>query len=143
MKLELKHLAPYLPYGLKIQGQTHGEIAELSAVSENSVNIKDRGFTYGWWADVFEIKPILRPLSDIGRDNLIHDEFTAIESLWLIGQKAGLTDEYLGGVLRITWTKQMLRITPLWVIERLLEWHFDVFGLIPEGLAIDINTINS
>jgi hypothetical protein len=22
---------------------------------------------------------------------------------------------------------------------KLLEWHFDVFGLIPEGLAIDIN----
>ena len=29
MKLELKHLAPYLPYNLMIQGQTHKEVAEL------------------------------------------------------------------------------------------------------------------
>ena len=25
--------------------------------------------------------------------------------------------------------------------EKLLEWHFDVFGLIDAGLAIDINTL--
>lgn len=27
--------------------------------------------------------------------------------------------------------------------QKLLEWHFDVFGLIEQGLAIDINTIQS
>ena len=27
------------------------------------------------------------------------------------------------------------------IIERLLEWHFDIFGLIEKGLAIDINTL--
>ena len=26
-------------------------------------------------------------------------------------------------------------------VQKLLEWHFDVFGLIEQGLAIDINTI--
>ena len=26
-------------------------------------------------------------------------------------------------------------------IEKLFEWHFDVFGLIEKGLAIDINTL--
>ena len=25
---------------------------------------------------------------------------------------------------------------------KLLEWHFDIFGLIEKGLAIDINTLN-
>ena len=28
-------------------------------------------------------------------------------------------------------------------VVKLFEWHFDVFGLIPEGLAIDINTLES
>ncbi len=27
------------------------------------------------------------------------------------------------------------------VMEKLFEWHFDVFKLIPEGLALDINTL--
>jgi hypothetical protein len=26
-------------------------------------------------------------------------------------------------------------------VQKLLEWHFDVFGLIEKGLAIDINTL--
>lgn len=28
------------------------------------------------------------------------------------------------------------------LIGHLLEWQFDVFGLIDEGLAIDVNTLN-
>jgi hypothetical protein len=28
-----------------------------------------------------------------------------------------------------------------WIVEKLVEWHFDVFGLIKSGLAIDINTL--
>lgn len=30
---------------------------------------------------------------------------------------------------------------PYWVIQRLFEWHFDVFGLINDNLAIDLNKI--
>ena len=30
---------------------------------------------------------------------------------------------------------------PFWVIEKLLEWHFDIFNLIPKNLAIDKRTI--
>jgi hypothetical protein len=30
---------------------------------------------------------------------------------------------------------------PYWLIQKLFEWHFDVFGLIGSNLAIDINTI--
>jgi hypothetical protein len=31
---------------------------------------------------------------------------------------------------------------PCWVIQILFEYHFDIFNLIPQGLAIDINTLN-
>ena len=27
------------------------------------------------------------------------------------------------------------------LVSKLIEWHFDVFGLIEKGLAIDINTL--
>lgn len=28
-----------------------------------------------------------------------------------------------------------------WIIEKLLSWHFDIFGLIDKGLAVDINKL--
>jgi hypothetical protein len=28
-----------------------------------------------------------------------------------------------------------------WIVEKLIEWHFDVFGLIKKGLAIDVNNL--
>ena len=27
------------------------------------------------------------------------------------------------------------------IVEKFIEWHFDIFGLIEQGLAIDINTL--
>lgn len=33
------------------------------------------------------------------------------------------------------------RIIPITCIEKLYEWHFDIYGLIEQGLAIDINTL--
>lgn len=42
---------------------------------------------------------------------------------------------------------QKLKITPCLynkeMFQKLLEWHFDIHGLIKEGLAIDINTLKS
>lgn len=29
------------------------------------------------------------------------------------------------------------------LMQKLIEWHFDVFGLIEKGLAIDINTLKN
>lgn len=54
--------------GVKIKGNTHGEVADLSCVTDTSVNIKGRGFTYGMWADLFDIKPILFDLSNLTKE---------------------------------------------------------------------------
>tara|TARA_B110000967_G_scaffold207945_1_gene258606 strand:- start:1616 stop:1966 length:351 start_codon:yes stop_codon:yes gene_type:complete len=116
MKLELKHLAPYLPYALKIQGITHGEIAELSCCTETSVNITTRSFQYGMWADIFDIKPILRPLSD------------------LVKMNKSLYESYLMSGCEID-------RMPYLSILACLENHYDIFGLIDAGLAININTL--
>ena len=116
MKLKIEHLAPYLPYGLKIQGTTHGEIAELSCCTETSVNITTRSFQYGMWADIFEIKPILRPLSDLVK-------LGSNERWW--------RDKIALGITKLDYES----------IQELFKEHFDVFGLIEKGLAIDINTL--
>ena len=131
--LELKHLAPYLPYGLKLIGHTHGEIVEMSEVNENNVNIKNRGFQYGWWADIFDVSPILRPLSDLTKEF----EYK--------GKKIQVLNE-LGFANSVDVKESLLFVIgklhiPYSEFTKLCEWHFDVFGLIEKGLAIDINTI--
>jgi hypothetical protein len=126
MKLELKHLAPYLPYGLKIK--TNNQIRTLSigilTTTENSLS----NIIYG-----IGHKPILRPLSDLTKEvevngeKLVPIDKLAIQLFDTETQKIILKGEING--------------IPYWVMQKLFEWHFDVFGLIEEGLAIDINTL--
>ena len=98
--LELKHLAPYLPYGLKVFLVNHN-YHEYPMTSENIITIEGT-----------IRKPILRPLSDL--DLPEDNEFNTPENL------QGCTFGYVTG---------------------LISEHYDVFGLIEKGLAIDINTI--
>ena len=130
MKLELKDLAHYLPYNLMIQGQTNGEIAEMSCITETSVNITSRNFQYGMWADLFDIKPILRPLSNF-RDKIIRD--IKIELDCSINQVTELFC-LIDGSIR-------LQDITLGLYTVLCKNHVDFNNLIENNLAIDINTI--
>lgn len=138
MKLELKHIAPYLPYGLRIKGETHGDIEELTGLSGGCVMINGN---IKAWCDIFDVKPILRPLSDLTNE-IEHngEKFVPIEYL---------EDKYY----TIDLHKQCMRLleeegenwinqTDYMLIDYLFEWHFDVFGLIDNNLAININQQN-
>ena len=57
-KLELKHLAPYLPYGIKIKTNHGWEY--LESLSSEFINIGNEDFY-----EFHEIKPYLRPLSNL------------------------------------------------------------------------------
>jgi len=62
-KLELKHLAPYLPYGLKIYHKK--EVFELTGIKPHCgitmLTFDGVGIEWGY---INNCKPILRPLSD-------------------------------------------------------------------------------
>jgi hypothetical protein len=130
MKLELKHLAPYLPYRLKI-------LDEKSEPSDNvftleSVNIYESVSDTEGNIDIpfIEIKPILRPLSDIYSQQLLLKHFFNKEKK---------------GVLKEIQMISELKYDPMEcsykVIEMLFSEHFDVFGLIEQGLAISIHDV--
>ena len=135
MKLELKHLAAYLPYELKIyQEDLREHVKPFYWVLGKQTNIKD--------VLEFQNKPILRPLSDLTKE-INHDGivFTPYDNDELSDAMASNEDlEYLceQGGSNIAADRGM----PYFIIEILLKWHFDVFGLIEKGLAIDINTLN-
>lgn len=129
-KLELKHLAAYLPYGFKakIAGQYIDKIIGLfnDGVYNESYHPDDGDLPL-----FIDIKPILRPLSDLTKEIEVNGEkFVPCEKL---GYESGY--KYL--------LKKPLKYNMVFQDGlKLFEWHFDVFGLIPEGLAIDINTLN-
>ena len=132
MKLELKHLAAYLPYNLKVI--RNGFIGDLIAIMNDEDSIAE-SFEFkvscsNWWennTDKNHYKPILRPLSD-----LIKDEWSKV-----------FLDSDIDNILSFYQVDKNLDCIEHYLVNLLLKNHFDIYGLIEAGLAIDINTLNS
>lgn len=138
MKLELKHLAPYLPYELKIRcGEISRPILTCAYTNEFEIAIKEVFINSAY-------KPILRPLSDLTKEIEVNGKkFVPIEFF-----KQEYTDHRVKFespdciILEDDYSlEQNVLGAPFAIIEKLFEWHFDVFGLIPLNLAININTL--
>jgi hypothetical protein len=149
MRLEIKHLAAYLPYGLKgiYSEYIDKEKTDLGSFEKEELiglNFKEEKIflTFGYVTERDDFVPILRPLSDLEKEIEVNGEkFVPIE---FFGEHYTdhlvkfekpdcivLEDSYL--------LSQNVLGAPFAIIEKLFEWHFDVFGLIEKGLAIDIN----
>jgi len=127
MKLELKHLAPYLPFELKLYLPVHDTTHLMRSLSLIFIN---REIYYR------DIKPILRPLSDLTKEIEHNGErFVPTDRLYFDFDRHGLNG----------FDFQDIEKTPLEypfnIVIQLFEWNFDVFNLIEQGLAIDINTL--
>ena len=133
MKLELKHLAPYLPYNLKLKINT--PIGTFNRDFQ-----LDCGHDFNLHLSQGNVKPILRPLSDllekldffeIGDDSnysieFDHGNIKLIENLESIADNKSYFD---------------IQFLPYAVVQQLIEWHLDIFGLIPAGLAVSIHDV--
>lgn len=117
-KLELKHLAPYLPYRLKM------------------VTTKGQGIITGstlYRMDTLDLKPILRPLSDLTNEIEHNGErFVPVIELGIIT---------IDDIDHFNYKAFKHRYENYWISEFLFKWHFDCFDLIKKGLAVDINTL--
>lgn len=150
MKLELKHIAPYIPYGLKVTFEgddcTH-EVIGLSIASKGVELISPYG-DYGR-ADIEDCIPILRPLSDIHKE-IIHNgkKFIPIRELESIRKSLDiykpLNLDYPIEIILETenYSQDIDLYDGYLVVQKLLEWNFDINGLIEKELAIDINDLN-
>lgn len=121
-QLELKHISPYFPFGLKIKSGE--DIYEVLSIGKNCVYFKGGLLPYN------DFKLILRPLSDLTKE---------IERN---GEKFIPCEQFSYDM------ECMLRLgdvdtgcQPYSLIQKLIEWHFDIFGLIDKDLAIDINNL--
>jgi hypothetical protein len=137
MKLELKHLAPYLPYELLLKGN-------IESWKMTGDNIS--------YVEQVQAKPILRPLSDLVNEiNVDGKRFIPIEHF----EAGSVYRDYKGVKTSVyisydlcgeTFTDAIciggsIKDTDYKYVELLLKWHFDVFRLIEDGLAINMNDI--
>lgn len=178
-ELELKHIAPYLPYGLKVQYEGILNGKELKEYDKSEPVLSDPyseeyiefwrnrrediglkiskikevkfynnyikfyvGRHHGYLKPLYlgDFKPILRPLSLLIKEIEINGEkFVPSSRLY---RDFDLSPNYYGR-LGMLFNGNGIDdpIHGYLVVNKLFEWHFDVFGLIEKGLAIDINTL--
>ncbi len=145
-KLELKEVLPYLPHKVKVQylGIVNVSKYHNASFEDNEDNgfglkvaeIKEIKIYNNYWKayvgkyhghlksciNGYDMKLILHPLSDLTKEQLREQGF-------------------FSHIDYLTHEKQNPMKAPYEMIEYLFSQHFDVFGLIDKGLAVDINTL--
>lgn len=174
MELELKHLAPYLPYGLMVQlsqkgifnldeefPQPHNEICEITNIlkcnNEWQVEISEvAGDDSFGLIDLDEIIPLLLPMSSLYTE-MEDGKVPAIElakianpkTTWTLQPDCNFPLSNIGELFAWTIDENEFYFHLEWkdyskhyfnqlgCFQYLFENHFDIYGLIDKGLAID------
>jgi hypothetical protein len=136
MELTIKHLAAYLPYGLKYQSQ-HVEGSRIYTMEGINVNYNKiySNNDYGW-SYIKGIKPLLFSLSDLTKEITINGETFVPSRYWDDENRIDM-------ISHCSIDYEYCEYLECFILEKLLEWKFDIFNLIPQGLAININEINN
>lgn len=159
-QLELHHIDKRLSKGVKVllnQGNDWAKeyidrayeplnIYSIDSEAEGKHEI-DIGHSYNQTISTFfsNIKPILHPLTDLTKEITIKGEtFVPLvriqeEMKYYQAVKYRCTNDF--GIFLYLDAAYELGVD-LKAYEYLLEWNFDVDGLIEKGLAIDVNTLN-
>jgi hypothetical protein len=134
MKLELKHLTPYLPYGVDVKlGHTIRELTAVSLDSRYFFVTAYKGAREKQMVGIESIIPILRPLSDITKE-IEHNGEKFVPLRWFENE-GWFGNDLLRGMVKNKYIN--IETLPYCIVEKLSEWHFDVFGLIDAGIAIE------
>ena len=132
-KLELKHLAPYLPYNTMVWYDEDLDLAELLETYIEKHTIPLNPYNMDSCVDG-RCKLVLSPLSDLRKHLPEHeeimDEFS--DCSWELFE-----DTFFSRIRPENWS-DFINYS---VAQMLFKYHFDLFGLIEKGLAIDINTL--
>jgi hypothetical protein len=132
MKLELKHLVPYLPYQLNClaQGEDKQSFEFKGVFDLKWIDLHEIGGTVCEQYDIEDVFPILKPVLDfeemIIRDIKLFLEISHNQTMEFLG--------FMDGQIKLQNISLGLR-------KAMCKKHIDFNKLIEKGLAIDINTI--
>lgn len=146
-ELTIEHLAAYLPYGLQVKHTTFMDYSEPIERTEALQGIYEDCCTFkngcDWYFDdeenECEIKPLLLPLSKFGDS----DDVRKVHEYIGLGKWCEAYDHYFK-----IWFDDLANIdklvlqAPYEIFRYFLANHYDVFGLIEKGLAIDKTTVS-
>lgn len=150
MTVELKHLSPYQEHGVRLVDHLGNKynIAYLSTKRIAFIDIRGYGEVQQltWERASGKIKLILHPLSDLTKEIEVNGEkFVPIDYLNVNYEAINLLPAKDTKGNFCIWNDNTLTSNLLgfeWkIIQKLFEWHFDVSGLIEEGLAISIHDL--
>lgn len=120
-KLEFKHLSPYLPYSLMIESPKHFKHRIMGGMINDNEEVSiDAVVRVGY-------KPILIPLSKL------------IESKYEMPNWRKKAILFLDETSNLPYNDRLLHMGGILYTDmlKLFEWHMDVFGLIPKGIAVN------
>jgi len=140
-KLTINHLLAYAPFGVMVTKDNWDNILRV-VVDRYELDTYDISINV---VLELEAKLILYPISDLLKEIECNvTSFTPIKILRQLiinrGENQNIADAILNRFLE---GKIMFDQLPYFIVEKMLEWHFDVFGLIPKGLAYNINTLDN
>ena len=123
-KIEFQHLTPYLPFGLKIECQKGSSDFCFKGLQNNLSIFNIEKIEGETW------KPLLHPISNLDTEHILND----------LGGK--LSDNIFDFTIYFDSDNSNKDVAilqaPYPVIEWCLKHHYDVFGLIPSGLAVSL-----
>jgi len=130
-KLTEKELLPYVPYEVLVTKEDWDNYLKVVVVKSIPYNIYEisPGIVLA-----LQAKLILRPMSDLEK-KIEHNGKSLIFSNFFLSKTELVTIKKC-----LNFKLNLLDYISVSVFNRLCEYHFDVFGLIPRGLALDYNT---
>ena len=134
MKLEIKHLTSYLPYGLNIKDVKHGSVFE--ALHFITTPNQDFSLFKGNFDQLIKdkyLKPILFPLSLTKEITINGETFVPYDKIKEIYPNTPQFTDYIKGWMQ--YYGVMDSKCEYLCILKLFEWKIDVFVLIEAGLA--------
>ena len=130
--LELKHIAPYLPYSVLVT-ESNVYYGGFYLVGKKHALPHEISIGQMLMKKYSEYKMILRPLDEIKNFEEIMDEFS-------VNSLEAFENHFLDNVLGKS--LNCFDVVNYTIVELCFKYHLDIFGLIKKGLAIDINTLS-
>lgn len=148
-KLEIKHLAPYLPHGIQVKLEFL-EDCELPWYYEDKEIFTLEGMMLDWYnsSNITSINPLLLPLSEFTDPQWIeviragYDGHERQSVPNIIRHSSAIEIDMFLKVTTYDFNNRQFesgcyKFNQLAAFEELYKLHGDVFGLIDKGLAID------
>lgn len=146
MELEVKHLAPYLPYGLKLQYVVQEKVEKtgiMKSISHNEDEMHPTRVSISAMYNeehIWMFKPLLKPLSKLSNEDLIPIGLLIRD---IEKHKATYKDNIFAVEDAKAWIRTGMKpvlslLQVQGIMEHLYSIHADIFKLIDAGLATEL-----